>query len=103
MTASQPPSGGCVLKQFLKGIKEALPHPAAFRRLCVETLTKARRMYKWWAPAAFRRLCVETIRSKLQKKNGTTQPPSGGCVLKHRAMLYPIFSQAPSRLQAAVC
>ena len=33
------------------------------------------------APAAFRRLCVETICEKLQDK-GSTQPPSGGCVLK---------------------
>ena len=37
--AAQPPSGGCVLKQRAKagGVAEAIP--AAFRRLCVETMT----------------------------------------------------------------
>ena len=54
--------------------------PAAFRRLCVETQTSKRRLGGWFEPAAFRRLCVET----------NTQ--SRG---RHR--------QAASRLQAAVC
>ena len=36
--SSQPPSGGCVLK--LKGVSNAeyIDFPAAFGRLCVETL-----------------------------------------------------------------
>ena len=33
-------------------------------------------------PAAFRRLCVETL-TKLIIGNGGAQPPLGGCVLKH--------------------
>ena len=41
---SQPPSGGCVLKQssFLNGLKT--DDPAAFRRLCVETLQTKRHL-----------------------------------------------------------
>ena len=34
----QPPSGGCVLKQYEKGDEVPAEFPAAFRRLCVETL-----------------------------------------------------------------
>ena len=53
----QPPSGGCVLKLALNtGIDAG--YPAAFGRLCVETVTPTRGI----APMA--------------------QPPSGGCVLK---------------------
>ena len=37
----QPPLGGCVLKRaFLKSAR-LCPMPAAFRRLCVETLLKS--------------------------------------------------------------
>ena len=53
------------------------------------------------APAAFRRLCVETIEiAPLTCLRA--QPPSGGCVLKpdnDGFLLVPV----PSRLQAAVC
>ena len=34
-------------------------------------------------PAAFRRLCVETITPSTVSVGSTTQPPLGGCVLKH--------------------
>ena len=34
-------------------------------------------------PAAFRRLCVETVPQKTKSAPPLTQPPSGGCVLKH--------------------
>ena len=55
----QPPLGGCVLKPHEKQQELESNHPAAFRRLCVETgyllLVSA---FIW--PAAFRRLCVET-------------------------------------------
>ena len=34
---SQPPSGGCVLKQVVGQTYEFRYDPAAFRRLCVET------------------------------------------------------------------
>ena len=46
----------------LKAIRATLASvdPAAFRRLCVETLDfKIARAQPW--PAAFRRLCVETL------------------------------------------
>ena len=56
---NQPPSGGCVLKLRCALRLPPLTHPAAFRRLCVETCAPI------WGqnvsvPAAFRRLCVET-------------------------------------------
>ena len=35
----QPPSGGCVLKLNYLILKKKIYNPAAFRRLCVETLT----------------------------------------------------------------
>ena len=99
---NQPPSGGCVLKQDIVGIKQCdsfqppsggcvlkplsmtapRPHrqPAAFRRLCVETGRRGCRLRKR-RPAAFRRLCVET--SAMRRMPGSRpQPPSGGCVLK---------------------
>ena len=55
----QPPLGGCVLK----------PKPTA-----------ANRPERY--PAAFRRLCVETVTSRDFKTGAITQPPLGGCVLK---------------------
>ena len=79
--------------------------PAAFGRLCVETInpviSSARK-----TPAAFGRLCVETFGlvvalfvllqppsggcvlkpsdQALQRRGYDPQPPSGGCVLKHQ-------------------
>ena len=55
----QPPSGGCVLKPFPPLYQESAEMPAAFRRLCVETLHASCVKLICW-PAAFRRLCVET-------------------------------------------
>ena len=56
--------------------------PAAFGRLCVETIIG---LLSWIAfcPAAFGRLCVETLWYKGAHKHPQSQPPSGGCVLKH--------------------
>ena len=54
--------------------------PAAFGRLCVETLHKSSAL-KFPLPAAFGRLCVETIPTKYLNQQ-FFQPPSGGCVLK---------------------
>ena len=53
-------------------------------------------------PAAFRRLCVETINCLANLPNVFTQPPSGGCVLK-REQRFAMAVRPPSRLQAAVC
>ena len=41
----QPPSGGCVLKQAVWQVITETIGPAAFRRLCVETLPRA------WRPS----------------------------------------------------
>ena len=75
-------------------------------------------------PAAFGRLCVETARLICRIISPTTQPPSGGCVLKPPNALPPASApgqppsggcvlklikrtrggnQFPSRLRAAVC
>ena len=59
VTKTQPPSGGCVLKQNLV--------------LSEVEIKKA---------AAFGRLCVETIASETKWELSNRQPPSGGCVLK---------------------
>ena len=75
----QPPSGGCVLKPYWGIFKGELPRPAAFRRLCVETMKPSTPATKV-VPAAFRRLCVETNRRTSQN-----------------------FRSRASRLQAAVC
>ena len=76
-------------------------------------------------PAAFRRLCVETALYDARRQIRPAQPPSGGCVLKQAMSLsvyaladpaafrrlcvetLPIspldFAVRASRLQAAVC
>ena len=37
---NQPPSGGCVLKPLADGGKDEAENPAAFGRLCVETVVE---------------------------------------------------------------
>ena len=54
-------------------------HPAAFRRLCVETVLPKKPSIQA-VPAAFRRLCVETVKRGSDGRSSVT-----------------------SRLQAAVC
>ena len=56
----QPPSGGCVLKRTERRTQRRGDDPAAFRRLCVETIYNGAFIHREF-PAAFRRLCVETI------------------------------------------
>ena len=60
---NQPPSGGCVLKPRYATQGTDAHGPAAFGRLCVETI--AARTLAW----------------------RSNQPPSGGCVLKHKTPL----------------
>ena len=80
---NQPPSGGCVLK--LKGCyhRAATMYPAAFRRLCVETMANPaiRRMELIQPPSGG---CVlkQATNQEIFKK--VAQPPSGGCVLKQK-------------------
>ena len=61
----------------LDGARLLREAPAAFRRLCVETMLRILPIVLL-RPAAFRRLCVET----LLLPYCFLQPPSGGCVLK---------------------
>ena len=70
--------------------------PAAFRRLCVETMNR-KKAKPSIQPAAFRRLCVETFMGG-RMSDLETQPPSGGCVLKryNRVFLYLRQNQPPS-------
>ena len=107
-TWSQPPSGGCVLKHA-DSAKCARRHaPAAFGRLCVETASRripahcvypaafgrlcveTNRILPFGAfvpPAAFGRLCVETPELRGNDSGKKSQPPSGGCVLKHKLQI----------------
>ena len=59
MRGAQPPLGGCVLKRYVLYELNWNTQPAAFRRLCVETVLR-RIGCRCLFPAAFRRLCVET-------------------------------------------
>ena len=60
--------------------------PAAFGRLCVETV-KRPQYRKLAFPAAFGRLCVETLTVNCRLHWPMNQPPSGGCVLKPPKLL----------------
>ena len=71
-TTFQPPSGGCVLKQsddLKKSVKDK--------------------------PAAFGRLCVETIKYGFSQSQ-QSQPPSGGCVLKQDMHVWLKWSENPA-------
>ena len=77
----QPPSGGCVLKpmlcRYLTGFRHQPPSGG-----CVLKQTNAERAHCRGKPAAFRRLCVETLDNCRAFPVEAYQPPSGGCVLK---------------------
>ena len=120
----QPPSGGCVLKQRDSPTDRNRHKPAAFGRLCVETINPPSK-YSDRLPAAFGRLCVETLTVSVWFGRGEFQPPSGGCVLKPVYKRHDNLSEYPaafgrlcvetkmarkwqevcpsSRLRAAVC
>ena len=72
-SCSQPPSGGCVLKLPYTDAAALKSMPAAFGRLCVETLDKVNKMADD-GPAAFGRLCVETSLSRTTATE--TVPPA---------------------------
>ena len=118
----QPPSGGCVLKQYGQSRICGRFHAAAFGRLCVETTWKSWPFCKSVAAAfgrlcvetatksgtfeplgaaAFGRLCVETLLNGISM-NLPLQPPSGGCVLKRDTWASTV-ALTGSRLRAAVC
>ena len=47
-------------------------------------------------PAAFRRLCVETIDSIEHPQSYDAQPPSGGCVLKRQVLEQVLADMLPA-------
>ena len=78
---SQPPSGGCVLKHVLeatRGIVSFQPPSGG----CVLKLAIRLVICLFGIPAAFGRLCVETVMLAPELLPELSQPPSGGCVLK---------------------
>ena len=70
----------CVETQLLSESRPPLL-PAAFGRLCVETVAFGF-CGLVTGPAAFGRLCVETATWNSGVSYISSQPPSGGCVLK---------------------
>ena len=48
------------------------------------------------APAAFGRLCVETVHYQYQASHDNHQPPSGGCVLKREVGLFAADGTLPA-------
>ena len=97
----QPPSGGCVLKQEENPQIIGPGAPAAFRRLCVETVAPFS-FSQSFRPAAFRRLCVET--------NGVSSAHTGADPAAFRRLCVETRRTCQSwrrflssRLQAAVC
>ena len=66
---------------------------AAFGRLCVETAVSSSPT-RFTLAAAFGRLCVETRAHSNLRLAHRLQPPSGGCVLKHRFLTE--YLQVPS-------
>ena len=79
-SGGQPPSGGCVLKRDGGGFC-GFRFAATFGWLCVETSSPSNSRKPCMA-ATFGWLCVETgcLNSC---SSSASQPPSGGCVLKH--------------------
>ena len=81
---AQPPSGGCVLKQFVQPVFKLLKAQPPSGG-CVLKLTMGGQPQQNLMPAAFGRLCVETAPEPAPGKQ-PRQPPSGGCVLKPLAL-----------------
>ena len=82
-------------------VKAELPEPAAFGRLCVETI-ELELIDDFGMPAAFGRLCVET--SVSGSVLGRCIPAAFGrlCV-ETMSLPKAMNTRAPSRLRAAVC
>ena len=98
---SQPPSGGCVLKPHQQSVDYCHAFPAAFGRLCVETV--------WMIDTGALDAQPPSGGCVLKHGRGKTftpspnQPPSGGCVLKLTRRRKNDRFYRPSRLRAAVC
>ena len=97
----QPPSGGCVLKQWLEENQHRIKKAATFGWLCVETailfaLSKADKA------ATFGWLCIETKTSKIIH---AVEPAAtfGRLCVETLMNLINYSAWLSSRLQAAVC
>ena len=75
--------------------------PAAFGRLCVETLQSAENLSKG-LPAAFGRLCVETMSNHICRQAAVPAAFGRLCVETVAAPNFPPTNPT-SRLRAAVC
>ena len=75
--------------------------PAAFRRLCVETISRSL-FFCAIRPAAFRRLCVETCFSLRPTLRPSPAAFRRLCV-ETLSVPYKLSNVRASRLQAAVC
>ena len=100
--ATQPPSGGCVLKPRYIIQNPIYRDPAAFRRLCVETISSLTAGVMLPSPAAFRRLCVETS-IDTGSLNGIEPAAFRRLCVETVASRRWCESGSTSRLQAAVC
>ena len=90
-----------MLKQLVEIMAIAKLHPAAFRRLCVETGC-ADGGCDVGGPAAFRRLCVETKRRSRMLRE--LKPAAFRRLCVETPILRCLtIGLSPSRLQAAVC
>ena len=98
----QPPSGGCVLKQFIINHHSSLHQAAAFGRLCVETPPNAQlKLNMPMQPPSGG--CVLKLLHRMNILPRRLQPPSGGCVLKLPFLRLSRDPWSSSRLRAAVC
>ena len=120
---AQPPLGGCVLKPRTNKIGLMFTHPAAFRRLCVETIEFEDLTEIFSQPPLGGcvlkqpRICLFVCKCFQPPLGGCVlkhcrpfvfgrlffQPPLGGCVLKQHHADGGFAVACPSRLQAAVC
>ena len=75
--------------------------PAAFGRLCVETLYGCV-SHDVMAPAAFGRLCVETL-PRANKSAASSPAAFGRLCVETVPNMAACMMLAPSRLRAAVC
>ena len=97
----QPPSGGCVLKHSNYVQIAFRIRPAAFGRLCVETMKNLKQKIGVGAQPPSGGCVLKQAFNFCQNIN-IFQPPSGGCVLKQISFFSQSLSHA-SRLRAAVC
>jgi len=102
LASAQPPSGGCVLKHEECVSDVLVENPAAFGRLCVETLCTPPRCGVA-LPQPPSGGCVLKQTRGAWAGAMVFQPPSGGCVLKRLMTYSPRRLPIPSRLRAAVC